>query len=179
MRKFWFLLWFNWAIWVSISSVLIAGVFDFFITFGLYIYKGMPELNSDTLNALTDIWLFWFSIIWSMALLLSIFLSVKRLFNRCYTNSKLQLLTCNEQELIDIVLLGDIVKVWRKWLMVIIWFVAIEILVFSVLRYILGFGMEFWEWFSMYWLYIFILFAAFLSLPLMVARCRRIRLVSC
>ncbi|MEA1919258.1 MAG: hypothetical protein U9N52_05410 [Campylobacterota bacterium] len=181
MRKFWFLLWFDWALWVSVSSLIFAAVIDFFVTGTLYVLKGMAELNSETLSALADIWLFWFGIIWSVTLLLSIFLSMKRFFNVCHDGWKLQLFTCavKNAEVIDIVLLGDIVKVWRKWLMALIWAVATEILMVSVVRYILGFGIGFWEWFTMGWLYLFILLAAWVSLPLMAARCQRVTITSC
>jgi hypothetical protein len=179
MRKFWFWLWWDWALWVSVSSLLLAGGFDGLLTLGIYISKSMPELNAQTLKALADIWIFWFGIIWSVTLLLSIFLSMKRFFNRCFDGYKLQLLTCKDSELIDIVLLGDIVKVWRKWLMILIWGVAAEILIVSVVRYVFGFGIGFWEWFSLFWLYLFLLIAALSSLPLMASRCKRVRLVRC
>jgi len=179
MRKFWFLLWWDWALWVSVSSLLFAGGLDGVLTLVIYISKSMPELDSETLKALADIWIFWFGILWSVTLLLSIFLSMKRFFNRCFNGYQLQLLTCTDAEVIDIVFLGDIVKVWRKWLMILIWGVAAEILIVSVVRYGLGFGIGFWRWFSIEWLYLFLLIAAFISLPLMGSRCKRVRLRRC
>lgn len=181
MRKFWFLLWLDWAIFITISSLLFATVIDSILTLSIYILKDMPILDTQSLNALGTIWKFWFAILWSATLLLSIFLSMKRFFNKCYDGYKLQLLTCavRDEEVIDIVLLGDIVKVWRKWLMVLIWGVAVEILFVSIGRYFLGFGLDFWVWFNMLWLYLFILLAALSSLPLMAARCKRIRLARC
>jgi len=179
MRKFWLLLWFDWVVFVTVSSLFFASIIDFILTLSIYILKDMPTLESETLNALGAIWMFWFSILWSGTLLLSIFLSMKRFFNKCYDGYKLQLLTCKDFEVIDIVLLGDIVKVWRKWLMVLIWAIATEILFVSVVRYFLGLGLEFWVWFNMGWLYLFILLAALSSLPLMAVRCKRVRLRTC
>jgi len=179
MRRFWFFLWFDWVVFITISSLLFSTVIDFILTFSIYISKGMPTFDTETLNALGAIWKFWFGIIWSATLLLSIFLSMKRFFNKCYDGYKLQILTCKEFEVIDIVLLGDVVKVWRKWLMVLIWGVATEILFVSVVRYFLGLGLDFWVWFNMGWLYLFILLAALSSLPLMAARCKRVRLTRC
>jgi hypothetical protein len=181
MRKFWFLLWFDWVVFVTFSSLFFAGFIDSITVLVIYVLKNMPNLSTTTLSALGDIWMFWFGIIWSGTLLLSIFLSIKRFFNKCFDGYKLQLLTCavKNEEVIDIVLLGDIVKVWRKWFMVLIWGVATQILLVSVVRYLLGLGMDFWEWFSVGYLYLFILFAALSSLPLMVARCKRIRLSKC
>ena len=179
MRKFWFLLWLDWLVFVTVSSLFFAAFFDFIVIFCIYIFKDMPTLDSVIIGALSDIWLFWFAFIWSATLLLSIFLSVKRLFNKCYNGYKLQILTCTEFEVIDIVLLGDTVKIWRKWLMVLIWGVASEILFVSVVRYFLNFELDFWVWFDVGCLYLFILLAALASLPLMAARCKRVRLSSC
>ncbi|MEA3521399.1 MAG: hypothetical protein U9R50_00325, partial [Campylobacterota bacterium] len=84
MRKFWFLLWFDWALFVSVSSLLLTSAVDGMLVFIIYFLKDMPALNGVTLSALGDIWIFWFGIIWSGMLLLSIFVSMKRFFNRCF-----------------------------------------------------------------------------------------------
>jgi len=179
MRKFWFWLWFRWALWVSIFTFVSAGVSDLLLTVVIYLLKGAPDLDSVMIDALFDIWKFWFVIILSVTLLLGIFLSMKRIFNVCYEHHKLQLLTCKDAQVIDIVLLGDTLKVWRRWLMILIWGISVEVLIVSVVRYIAGFSSGFWEWFSIEWLYLFMLIASLVSMPMLLLRCKRIRVVRC
>ncbi len=56
--------------------------------------KGTPELNRDVMDALLDLFIFWFALAWNLTLLISLFRGVKHLFNRCYEGYVLKLLTC-------------------------------------------------------------------------------------
>jgi len=179
MRSFYFELWLRWMLRVTFESigfgVLMAGMIVLFI----YLKKGMPSLDEQVVKALGDLFLFWFSLAWSVALLLSLFRSLKYLFNRCTSGYKLQLLTCNSKEEINPVVYGDLVRVWRRWLILLIWSSAVVIMLLAlIMRFVFGYE-ELFSWLSIYLLYGIILLSGYASLVLLMARCKKIRIVRC
>ncbi len=177
MRKFWVRLWSYWALWVTLFSLGVAAILDLLLSVTLYVLKGMPTLNGAVLQALWDIGFFWFGILWSVTLLFGLLIVMKRLFGRCYNGWHMQLLTCNNAEVIEHVLLADVIKPWRKWLMLLIWGVALQILMLVGIGYMLQTLLQ--EWFNIYVLYVMVLISGFLSLPLLPNRCQRIQVVAC
>lgn len=135
-------------------------------------------MSNEVMSALKDIALFWFALIWSLTLLIALFLVVRRLFYRCIDHRQLTLRSCSGRESIKIAGMADVVKVWRKWLMAIIWATAAQIIIVVALHYLLGIDALF-SWFSVYWLYLFVLIAGLLTLPLMEARCKLVRVGRC
>lgn len=178
MRRFWLGLWAYWAMWSTLFSVLSALIIAFAITLGLYLLKGAPALDGTVWSALFEIARFWFALLWSFTLLLALFLVVRRLFYRCIDHRRLMLHACDGSEVMMKAGTGDVIKVWRKWLMAMIWATAAEIIIVIAMRHLAGFG-DLLSWFSVYWLYLFVLIAGLITLPLMQARCRLVKVGRC
>ncbi len=179
MSRFYFFLWLKWAFRVSFSSIALALILSLFITAFIYLKQGTPAFSSDVFNALYDITLFWFPILWSLTLLLSLFRSLKYIFNVCIAEYKLELLSCKLDEVIEYIGYGDLVKVWRKWFMLIIWLVGIQMILSLVLTYFFTAFRGVFEWFNVYWLFVFILSAGYISFILLSSRCKRVKVVKC
>ena len=179
MVKFYFLLWLRWAARVVTCSVLLAYLFSIIITAIIYFSGSKPSIDADIFNALRDILEFWFPIIWSFTLLLALFRAIKYIFNTCINGYELKLLTCRDSEVIKVIGYGDLVKVWRRWIMLIIWLVG-AFMILSVIFTTLftNFGGIF-EWFSIYWLGAFILLSGYFSFILLGTRCKQVQVVKC
>jgi len=169
MGKFYLLLWLKWILRISLCSIGLALFITLTITIALYINQNMPPLNSSIVYALFDIVKFWFPIVWSFTLLIALFRSIKYLFNKRINNFELQLLDCKYREKIEFIGYGDLVKVWRKWFMLLIWLVVIEMILSTILID---------EWFNIYWLFIAILVAGYFSFVLLGNRCKRINITN-
>jgi len=167
MNKFYFLLWFKWALRLSVSSLFMAFVITFFITLYIYLSIGSPSLEQKNISALLDISKFWFVIAWSFTLLISLFRGIKYIFNSCIDGYELKLLTCKGDEVIDIIGYGDLVKVWRKWFMLMIWLVAILMIV------------TMFNYYNIYALFGFILLSGYFSFIIMISKCKRVKVIRC
>ena len=181
MSKFFFSLWLKWATRLTLESVLFALFLSLCITFYIYFKQGLPAFTPEVISALSTITQFWFGILWSLTVLLSLFRGMKYIFNKCNSGLRLELLTCpkeSQSELIEVVGYGDLVKVWRKWFLLLIWLVASEMIVALIFSYLLG-SENIFEWFSVYVLYAFILVAGYFSFMLLSARCKRVRISKC
>ena len=181
MSKFFFSIWLRWATRLTLESVLIALLLSLAITSYIYFRQGLPAFTSEVLYALVTIVQFWFGIIWSVSVLLSLFRGMKYIFNSCSGGLSLELLTCPKEEKstpIEVVGYGDLVKVWRKWFLLLIWLVASQMVIVLILFYILG-SEDIFEWFSVYTLYAFILVAGYFSFIVLSARCKRVRISKC
>lgn len=179
MRSFYFQIWLRWAARVTLESLAFGMVMAGMIVLFIYLKKGTPSLDAEVLGALGDLFWFWFSLAWSMGLLLSLFRSLKYLFNRCIGGYKLQLLTCDAKEEIEPVGYGDLVRVWRRWLMLLIWSSAVLIMLLAlVMRFVFGYT-ELFSWLSIYMLYGIILLSGYVSLVLLMTRCKKTRIVRC
>ena len=179
MAKLYITLWLRWVARVSLCSIISALSVSLLIMLFLYIRQGMPILSSEVVDALVDITIFWFPIIWSITLLVALFRSLKYVFNSCYGDYKLQLLTCDSAELIEVIGYGDLVKVWRKWFMVIIWLVGTQMVLSTAFTYLVLDVEGVFSWFNIYWLYGFVLSSGYLSFILLTNRCKRVRITRC
>ena len=124
MSKFYFFLWLRWSLRVTLCSTLLASALALAITSYIYINQSMPALNSEVFEALLNIFKFWFPIVWSLTLLLALFRSLKYIFNICFAGYELKLYSCDGKYILEDIGYGDLVKVWRKWFMLIIWLVG-------------------------------------------------------
>ena len=167
MNKFYFLLWLKWAIRLSVSSILLACGITFLITSYIYISIGLPSLDKENISALIDVFRFWFVIVWSFTLLISLFRGIKYIFNSCLNGYELKLLVCGGDEVIDIIGYGDLVKVWRKWFMLMIWLVAILMIV------------TMFNFYNIYALFGFILLSGYFSFIIMISKCKRVKVIRC
>lgn len=182
VSKFYLYLWIVWALRLTLSSISSALVLAICVSAYLYISQGMAQLTPELQEALFDITKFWFLILWNFTLLLFLFRTLKAVFNRCYNKYKLQLLTCpkeGEIQVIEEVGYGDLVKVWRKWFMLIIWLVGAQMIVALIFSYTLSESTAVFDWFNIYVLYVFILVAGYFSFMILTARCKRVKLVKC
>ncbi|WP_373036650.1 hypothetical protein [Sulfurimonas sp.] len=179
MSKFYFLLWLRWSLRVTLCSTVFASVLAAFVTLYIYISQGMPTFGSEVVKALVDVFIFWFPIFWSFTLLLALFRSLKYIFNTCISGYELKLYTCDLKELIDNIGYGDLVKVWRKWFMLIIWLVGSLMVLSLAYTYIFTSYNGVFEWFDIYWLFGFILISGYFSFIMMSARCKRVKVAKC
>ncbi|MDD2789952.1 MAG: hypothetical protein PHU40_04725 [Sulfurimonas sp.] len=179
MSRFYFFLWLRWLIRVSLCSVLLASTVAAFITLFIYISQGMPALNAEVASALLAIAKFWFPLSWSLALLLVLFRSVKYLFNVPVAGYLLKLKVCGKEKFIEEIGYGDLVKVWRKWFMLLIWIVAAQMIFALAFTYLFSDYSGVFAWFSIYWLFGFILVAGYFSIILLANRCKRVKIKQC
>ncbi|MGB3962190.1 MAG: hypothetical protein WBK95_08150 [Sulfurimonas sp.] len=179
MSRFYLFLWLRWLIRVSLCSVFLASAFAAFITFFIYLSEGMPSFSSEVGIALFAIAKFWFALTWSLALLLVLFRSVKYLFNTCVAGYVLKLQSCQTQEFIEEIGYGDLVKVWRKWFMLLIWIVAAQMIIALAFTSIFNDFETIFVWFDIYWLFGFVLVAGYFALMVLANRCTRVKIKQC
>ncbi len=167
MAKFYFYLWLIWASKLSLNSILSAIVITLVITFITYAKLGFVSLDDEVIDALFKVYKFYFSFVFSFTLLVVLFRSIKYIFNRCIHGYELKLLSCDKQEIIQIIGYGDLLRVWRKWIMLLIWLVAICMMV------------TMFNFFNIYALYISLLLSGYLSFIIMISKCDKIKVVRC
>lgn len=178
MKRALFFIWLRWALWITLFSVITAALLSLAVTFYMYFAKGAIPLDSEVINALVEIGLFWFAIFWSVTLPLSTFFGMKQLFKVCHNGRNLQLFSC-VKEPIDDIGYEDLTKVWRKWLFLIIWGVAAQLVFIIALQYIVGNDGELMRWFNIYYMYAFVMTSSFTTLVIMVNRCKLVELKRC
>ena len=179
MSKFYLLLWLRWAARVTLCSTLMAIILSFFITAYLYINQGMPSFNTEVISALLQIFKFWFPVVWSLTLLLALFRSLKYVFNSCICGYELKLLSCGSKDVIEEIGYGNLVKVWRKWFMLIIWLVGAQMILSLVFTYLFSSYSSVFEWFDIYFLFVEVLIAGYLSFILLGGRCKQVKVIKC
>lgn len=179
MSKFFLLLWLRWAVRLTLCSTLLALLLSSLLTLFFYLSHGSLELTSEVYMALFDILKFWFVIFWSFTILLALFRSLKYIFNSCINGYELKLLSCDAKEYIEQIGYGDLVRVWRKWLMLLIWLVSALMIFALAYTYMLSSYEGLFEWFNIYVLYAFILISGYLSFILMSSRCKNVKIRSC
>ncbi|MBN2896974.1 MAG: hypothetical protein JXK05_13905 [Campylobacterales bacterium] len=121
-------LWLYWLWWVLLYSVAVAAATAAVLVGVIYVLKGAPALDADVYGALEAIARVVFVPLWCAALLWAHLMVTRRLFACCLGGRRLILLTCKGDERIYPVGLGDVLPVWRRFLMLIVWIVAVEVL---------------------------------------------------
>ncbi|MFA7501052.1 MAG: hypothetical protein WCY85_08630, partial [Sulfurimonas sp.] len=92
---------------------------------------------------------------------------------------ELKLLTCEGSDVIEVIGYGDLVKVWRKWLMLLIWLVGSAMILALIYTNLFTSYDGVFEWFSIYWLYGFILLSGYFSFIILSSKCKKIKIVTC
>lgn len=184
MNRFYFFIWLQWAVKLTLYTFLLAFFIALFVTLFIYVMQGMQPLEAEIKTALLTVFEFWFFLSWNFSLLIILFRSVKYIFNRCIHGYELKLLSCpskenKEQNVINEIGYGDLVKVWRKWFMLMIWIVAVQMIVAVIVMKLFGRYESIFDWFSIYVLYIFILVAGYFSLIILSMKCKKVRIVKC
>ncbi|WP_373072285.1 hypothetical protein [Sulfurimonas sp.] len=167
MGKFYFFLWLGWAYKLSLDSIVISILITSIITFLTYAKLGFVSLDQDVLNALFKVFKFYFSFVFSIILLVVLFRSIKYVFNKCIHGYELKLLSCDQQEIIENIGYGDLLRVWRKWIILLIWLVAICMIV------------TMFNFFNIYALYISLLLSGYISFVIMISKCKKIKVIRC
>ena len=182
MSRFYFLLWLSWSVRVILCTLFVASLLSGVATLIIYIKQGMLPLDDAVRVALYDIWHFWFVISVNIALLFALFRSVKYLFNHCYAGYMLKLKVCEraqEEEFIEDIAYGDLVKVWRKLFLLLIWLVAALMIFAVIITYSLSNHTSLFDWFNIYILYAFIAISGYLSFIFLSSRCKAVKVVKC
>ena len=182
MSRFYFLLWGKWALRLTLSTFFFASLFTLLITASIYAQQGFVSLNSEVYKALFGVAKFWFAVVWNIALLLALFRGMKYIFNSCNGGYVLELFSCEndaKSELIEVVGLGDLVKVWRKWFMLIIWLVGAQMIFAVAFNALFSTHESIFDWFNIYVLYSFILVAGYFSFMILGTRCKQVRISRC
>jgi len=179
MSKFYFFLWTRWAVRLILCSVILASVFSFVVTLFVYFSHGTPTFSSEIKQALIDVFWFWFFISWNFTLLIALFRSLKYIFNRCTAGYELKLLSCLEKEVLEDIGYGDLLKVWRKWFMLLIWLVGSMMIIALVITHFFTSYSGVFEWFNIYYLFGFILASGYFSFMIMTARCEHVKIIKC
>ena len=179
MSKFYLFLWLHWVARVTVCSVVLACGISASLVLFIYFNHNMPSLNAEILKALFDLFKFWFPVAWSLTLLIALFRSLKFIFNTSYFGYELKLMGCKSYDILDVVGYGDLVKVWRKWFMLLIWLVGSIMVLALVITYLFSSYIGLFEWFNIYWLFGFILIAGYFSFVLLGMRCKKVKVVKC
>jgi uncharacterized membrane protein YbhN (UPF0104 family) len=157
---------------------MLAGVFSTLVSGVIYITQGMQTLHKEVLLALVEVFTFWFALFWNLAFLIALFRSLKFIFNSCYATHKLELYTCQKEQVFEVGY-GDLVKLWRRWIMTMIWLVGAQMIIALILTKLFSSYEDVFEWFSIYILYLFVMVAGFVSFTLLSSRCKQVRVRKC
>ena len=179
MYKFYFLIWIRWVVRLSICSVGLAMLLSFIITCGIYLFKADAILDATTLKALYDIWVFWSLVTWNFTLLIALYRSVRYLFNNCLNNYSFKLLDCKGHDSIEVVGYGDLTRVTRRWMMSLIWLASSFVVVSLVFTKLFASYETLFEWFNIYWLYLFIVLSGYISFVIFNTISKKVRLSRC
>lgn len=171
-------LWLYWLWWMLLYSVAAAAVADGAAVGVIYLLKGAPQLDTSVYGALEAIARVAFVPLWCAALLWAHLMVTRRLFSCCLGGKRLILLTCKGDERIYPVGLGDVLPIWRRFLMLIVWTVALEaVLVVGIAALFGGFSIT--THLSAPMLGVMSAFGALAALLVMLRRCKRIRITQC
>ncbi len=178
MGRFYFSLWVRWVVYVTSRSIMVAAVAALLVAGYLYIQKGSPSLDLEVKRALWNIFVFWFAIFWSASLVFFVFRSVKLLFNDCKNGYLFRLYSCEKgEEYIEPVGYGDLPRVWRRWLLLLVWNVAAEIILSGFVLKLMGKNIL--DYLDIYLLYAFIMIAGYNGIVFFQTFCKRVRIERC
>lgn len=180
MWRFYFSLWLAWFLYLLLLTLGTTFLLASLVTFYTYVSKGAVVLDAVVIDALYAVFIFWFLLLLNFVLPIALFVSVKKLFNRCVNGFSLKLYACTKQEeYIEPIGFGDLIKVWRKWLLLIVWGSgAFTLLSFVVNFFLSGFTASF-TFFSVYYLYGCIALSSFFAIPFLVRYCTLVGLRKC
>ncbi len=173
------MLWSVWAIRVTICSVVLAFTASSVVTFFIYILKSKTAVDIRVMGALFEIFKFWFVLIWNLTVLIALFRSLKYIFNICIDGYMFKLLTCSLKDFIVEIGYGDLVKVFRKQLFLLIWLVGALMIIALIITNIFGDYKNLFDWFNIYWLYAFLMIAGYFSFIILGSRCKKVKIIRC
>lgn len=179
MRKFWLLLWLRWAVYVTLASTLVALILAIVVTSIIFVMKSNFVFDRLTFEALGTIIMFWMPIMWSISFVMTLLWSLKKLFNVCISGYELQLYDCDGKTTLSEIAIANLRKLWRKWLFALVWTSAALTIMSVLLVYIFHLHDTLFSWFSIYWLFGYVMVSGLITLPLMASRCKMVKVVKC
>ncbi len=180
MNRFFLLLWIFWLAYVVFWSFVLGSLLATVITLFLYIRSGMPEFTDAVVYALLDVGHFLFMITYNIALLIVLFLSIKQLFKRCFDRWRLELIGCLEYKtVLSDIGYGDLIHIWRRWMMYLVWFSAFFMIVNLIFSKVFGEFHSVFEWFDIYHLYSYIAIGGFFALRQITINSKYVKVKSC
>lgn len=184
MLRFYTYLWLFWLYKISRLVLLSAFVLAFLVTLVLFFMQGAPTLTPEILQALLDIYFFWFSILLQLSFVFGIFLSASSLLGRCFGGYEMRLRLCQEanhdEQKREKELRKTLHRVSRKLLFLIVWISAtIMVLLFIPLYLFGGCSDGFFSCFHIYLLDAIIIISGFFAISLLALRCKNLELVKC
>lgn len=169
MKRFYLSIWLYWSFRVILCSVLSAALLSSLITAFIY-FKHAPTLEKEVLAALFAFFKFWFLVTLNITILFALFRSIKYIFNRCFAGYSFRLFGCSKEEnYLEVVGYGDLVKFWRKWFMFLIW-ISAALMVLNLILF---------DFYNVYVLYCVILISGYFSFILIGSRCKLARIMKC
>lgn len=121
---FWRALRLFWLQKVLIFATLIGLVLTVAIVLVTLFFTGIAP-SKEGMVAIYAIAHFWFFIAWTLGFLAALVLSFKSLFNRPMHGYKLLMLDCATKEPYEVVILLDVLPLWRKFLFWMVWILSV------------------------------------------------------
>ena len=84
-----------------------------------------------------------------------------------------------DDEAVEVIGYGDLPKLWRRWLMLNVWFVGSFMIFALIYTTIFTSYNGVFEWFNIFWLYGFILLSGYFSLITIGLKYKKIKIASC
>lgn len=179
MTKFYFQTWLSWVLRVFLCTLSITLFLSTLISSVIYFKQDMPPLSSEIYSALYEIGKFWFMVVWNLSFLLALFRSIKYIFNKPRYGYQFILSDCKFQHYIDPIGYGDLVKVWRKWFMLLIWLVVVMMIFATLFLYLFSSRDDLFAWFNVWWLFGFVIISGYFSFVLLPNRCKEVKVKRC
>ena len=176
-KKLYLKLFFYWATWVSLSSVIVASILCIFAALLTYALKGFAPLEYKTFLALQEIFYFSFPIAFSLSYICMLLLVFKAVFSWKIKGYKIRLYDCQD-EWIEKPLISDIMMIWRRWLFLTVWSLLIFFLLFVGGWKVLSAEAFPMSWFNGVNIYLIILFFGGNIFSLGLMKCKKVRITN-
>lgn len=126
MVFFWMRLLFRWMAYLSVRALFMSAGVSLIVTSGIFIFKGMPSVNSAVIEALLDIFTFWLLPLFVLIFLLNIPFSLNVIFNCCVQKKIMRLYCCDDKQVVKKFTLVKQLRFFRGWFMLMAWVLISE-----------------------------------------------------
>ncbi|MBD3823928.1 MAG: hypothetical protein IE916_05395 [Epsilonproteobacteria bacterium] len=179
MFSFYLRLWLSWVLRFTLYTFFLTFALTLLGTFCIYAVWGFAQLTPQVQEALGEVALFLSLPAYALSLLISLFLNLKYLFNRCYGGYELTLLACEKSEPLEAIGNGDVVKIWRKWMMLNAWLVASMVIIVALLLKVAGSEGGLFGWFDAKALFGLLLVSGLFCIMMLGSKCKRVKVGRC
>lgn len=123
-NSFWWKFRLAWISYIVVFSVGVSTFLTAIITAGIFFTSNTVTFDKEVYAVVKEIASFWFYITYAFAFLLAFIFSFKAMFNRKLFGHKLLYLDCERKDALNPVILLDVIPLWRKFLVWIVWILA-------------------------------------------------------